>query len=131
MFGSWPSPATSQWGVPRLWSVFGWGIRLGSHRNGHSRLFIIPATDCGAGEDGFHYMEFSYLWLMMIQFMRWFGIVCECEDSKEKASKYQAKVKGKWWLRRQKTMSLVNKKVHAFNIVKDEAKRIYIVRRIK
>lgn len=53
------------------------------------------------------------------------------EDSKEKISKDQAKMKGKWWLRHQRTMVVVKRKVLAFSNVTNQANGSFIVRRIK
>lgn len=81
-------------------------------------------------EDCFHYMEF-HVCLMLIQIMVWCGMAFERKYNKKKASKNQAKVKGKRWLSRQRAMVVVKKKVLSFILITNQAKRSYIVRRIK
>lgn len=67
----------------------------------------------------------------VIQIMVWLRMAYEGEDSMEKVSKDQAKVKGNRSLSCWRTMGVVKKEVLAFSHVTNQYKIIYIVRRIK
>ena len=61
----------------------------------------------------------------------WLGLACEGEDSKERASKDQARVNDKRQLGHQWTMTMVKKRVLALSLGTNQPMRSHIVRRIK
>ena len=80
-------------------------------------------------EDGFHEKDVN-ICLLLVQITMCLGMAWEGED-KERASKDQARVKGKRQLRRRWTMTVVNKRVLALSLGSNQVMGSHIMRGIK
>jgi hypothetical protein len=84
--------------------------------------------EINADEDGFHYME-----MLNVNSKSWYNFewLARVKIESKKASKDQAEVKGKRCLGCRKTMAVAKEESIAFSLVTNQAKRSYIMRRIK
>jgi hypothetical protein len=69
--------------------------------------------------------------LLLVQITLWLGMAWEDEDSKERALRDPARVKGKLWFGHRWTNALVKKRVIAFSLGTNQAIGSHIVWRIK